>query len=64
MFTHTDWLIHLERHKDLLHEAENERLAKVALSILRAQKAEKKTKSQQSKPSKSQEVICCETVTA
>ncbi len=58
MFTHTDWLVHLEHHKDLLREAENERLAKIAL---RARKAEKKAKPQQFERSKSQTAPCCET---
>ncbi len=61
MFTHTDWLIHLEHHKDLLREAEKERLAKTALSALRARKAEKKAKPQQTKPTQPQQASCCET---
>lgn len=61
MFTHTDWLVHLERHKDLLREVENERLAKIALSAQRARKAEKKAKAQQLK---AQKPICCQTATA
>ncbi|RJP55776.1 MAG: hypothetical protein C4557_00725 [Anaerolineaceae bacterium] len=62
MFTHTDWLIHLEHHKDLLREAEKERLAKTALSALRARKAEKKANPQQIERSKSQTARCCKTV--
>jgi hypothetical protein len=61
MLTHTDWLVHLEHHKDLLREAENERLVKLALS---ARKAEKKAKAQKSEKPKAEEVTCCETVTA
>ncbi len=61
MFTHTDWLVHLEHHKDLLREAETERLAKIAL---RARKAEKKAKPQQTKPTQSQQATCCETAAA
>lgn len=61
MFTHTDWLVHLEHHKDLLREAENERLAKIALSAQRARKAEEKAKAPQIK---AQRPICCQAVTA
>jgi len=61
MFTHTDWLVHLERHKDLLREAESERLVKLALS---ARKAEKKAKVQHGEQTKTKEVACCETVPA
>ncbi len=60
MFTHTDWLVHLEHHKDLLREAETERLAKIALS---ARKAEKKAKTQKSEKTIAKEIACCETVT-
>jgi len=58
MFTHTDWLVHLEHHKDLLREAEKERLAKTAQ---RARKAEKKAKAQQLE---TQKPICCQIATA
>ncbi|HAX71540.1 MAG TPA: hypothetical protein PK152_01365 [Anaerolineales bacterium] len=61
MFTHTDWLVHLEHHKYLLREAEKERLVKIALS---ARKIEKKAKVQQSKPSRNKEVVCCTTAAA
>lgn len=64
MFTHIDWLVHLERHKNLLREAEKERLAKIALSALRARKAEKKAKLQRYKQTQPQEIRCCETPTA
>lgn len=57
MLTHTDWLVHLEHHKDLLREAENARLAKIVLSV---RKAEKKAKPQQIEKSKSQTAPCCE----
>lgn len=57
MFTHTDWLVHLERHKDLLREAENERLAKIALSV---RKEEKKAKVQKNEQTKLKIVACCE----
>lgn len=30
MFTYLDWIYHLEHYKDLLREAENERLARLA----------------------------------
>ncbi|MBI2333246.1 MAG: hypothetical protein HYU84_14015 [Chloroflexi bacterium] len=61
MFTHTDWLVHLERHKDLLREAENERLAKIALS---ARKAEKKDKAQRDEQTMLKVVACCEAASA
>ena len=32
MFTQLDWLVHLEHHKDLLREVEQERLARLAMS--------------------------------
>lgn len=60
MFTHTDWLAHLERHKDLFREAEKERLVKIALSALRDRNAEEKAKAQQLK---SQNPVCCQTAT-
>ena len=60
MFNYTDVLAHLERRNDLLREVENERLAKMALSALRARKAEKKAKTQQLK---TQKPICCQTAT-
>lgn len=58
MFTYTDWLVHLEHHKDLLREAEKERLAKTAL---RARKAEKKAKAQYLEI---QKPICCQIAAA
>lgn len=61
MLTHTDWLVHLERHKDLLREAENERLAKIALSARRARKAEEKAKAQRIK---AQKPVCCQAAAA
>jgi hypothetical protein len=61
MFTHTDWLVHLEHHKDLLREAENARLAKFALS---ARKAEKKAKVQKNEQTRLKVVACCEAATA
>jgi hypothetical protein len=64
MFTHTDWLVHLEHHKDLLREAEKERLVKTALSALRVRKAETKARIQKGRQMKSRAVVCCETVTA
>ena len=61
MFTHTDWLVHLERHKDLLREVENERLAKIATDAARARKAKEGAKAQQIK---AQKPICCQAATA
>ena len=59
MFTHMDWLIHLEHHKDLLREAEQERLARLAVSAHPVHKAEKKaTNDLNSKPNTTV-VICC-----
>ncbi|GMV34316.1 MAG: hypothetical protein DCC59_12060 [Chloroflexi bacterium] len=63
MFNYTDVLAHLERRNDLLREVENERLVKIALSALRARKAEKKAKTQQSERPKTEDVACCETAT-
>ena len=42
MFSHIDWLIHLEHHKDLLREAQQESLARVAVSAYPPGKVEKK----------------------
>jgi hypothetical protein len=61
MFTHSDWLVHLERHKGLLREAENERLAKITLS---ACKAEKKAKAQKNQQTKLKVVACFEAASA
>ncbi len=61
MFTHTDWLVHLERHKDLLREAKNARLAKIALS---ASKAEKKAKARKNEQARLKVVACCEAAAA
>jgi hypothetical protein len=61
MITHTDWLVHLERHKDLLREAENERFAKIAIS---ARKAEKKANVQKNEQTKLKAAACCEAASA
>ena len=61
MFTYTDWLVNLERHKDLLREAEQERLRKIASFALRARKTEEKARAQQRNV---QKPICCQTATA
>lgn len=42
MFTHIDWLIHLDHHKDLLREVEQERLARLAVSAHSARMVGKK----------------------
>jgi hypothetical protein len=42
MFTYIDWLLHLEHHKALLREAEQERLARLAVSAHPVRKVEKK----------------------
>ncbi len=61
MFTHTDWLVHLERHKDLLREAEKERLATI---VLRTLKTGEKAKPKQEAQTQAQGIPCCETATA
>jgi hypothetical protein len=61
MITHTDWLVHLERRKDLLREAENERFAKIAIS---ARKAEKKVDVQKNEQTRLKVVACCKAASA
>jgi hypothetical protein len=59
MFTHIDWLIHLEHHKDLLREAEQERLARLAISAYPVRKVEKKKTIDLKNKSKSTVAVCC-----
>lgn len=42
MLNQTDWLVHLEHYKDLLREAEQERLARFAISARSVKKTKKK----------------------
>ena len=62
MLDQVNFLAYQERHKDLLREAEKERLVKIALSALRVRKAEDKAKIPQSEESKTEGAACCETV--
>lgn len=64
MFNYTDALTHLERQKDLLREVKNERLVKIALSALRARKAEKKEKARREEQAKAVQAACCKTEAA
>jgi len=42
MLTQNMWLVHLEHYKDLLREAEQERMARFAISARSDKKTEKK----------------------
>jgi hypothetical protein len=59
MFTYIDWLAHLEHHKDLLREAEQERLARLAVSAHPVRKIKKKARLDPNNRSKSTEIVCC-----
>lgn len=60
MITHLDWLIHLEHHKDLLREAEQERLAQLAVSSWPVRKVKKKAISELDRRSEATQTVCCE----
>jgi len=64
MFTHIDWLIHLEHHQDLLREAEQERLARLAVSAHPVRPVEQKAAIDLNNKPKSTEVVCCTYSTA
>jgi len=59
VFTYIDWLVHLEHHKDLLREAEQERLAQLAISAHLVRKVQKKAAINLHRKPKSAEVVCC-----
>jgi hypothetical protein len=59
MFTHIDWLIHLKHHKDLLREAEHERLAQLIVSAHAPRKVEKKETIDLNNRPKSTVAVCC-----
>jgi hypothetical protein len=61
MFTHIDWLIHLEHHQDLLRESEQERLARLAVSAHPVRKTEmKEAIDLNNKPKSTSTVaVCC-----
>ena len=59
MFIYTDWLVRQEQYKDLLREAEQDRLAQLVVSAQPANKTEKKIMVHKKAQSKSVEVPCC-----
>jgi hypothetical protein len=59
MFTEIHLLAHLERHKDLLREAKQERLARLAALPRAARKAEKKPESRREIRCECLETVCC-----
>jgi hypothetical protein len=64
MFTHIEWLIHLEHHKDLIREAEQERLARLAVSAHPTHKAERKARIDLNNKPTSTVISCCTSGTA
>ena len=59
MFTHIDWLIHLEHHKDLLREVGQERLARLAASAHPVREVEKKATIDLNSKPKASTLVCC-----
>lgn len=64
MFTHIDWLVRLEQYKDLLREAEQERLARQARPVQTVRRTEKPAAAQRDVPSKSIQPPCCQRTAA
>lgn len=59
LFRYTDWLVHLEHHKALLREAEQERLARLVITTSSGRSVEKIMTLNHSNRSKSTEIVCC-----
>ena len=60
MLTQTDWLAQFEHYKDLLREAEQERLARLAISARPVTKAEQKVEIRKDTHLvETPEVACC-----
>jgi hypothetical protein len=64
MFSHIDWLLHLEHHKDLLREAEQERLSRLAVSANPTHKVEKKQIINLNNKPNSTAAVCCASATS
>lgn len=63
MFSHIDWLLHLEHHGDLLREAEQERLSRLAVSANPPHKVEKKQVIDLHNKPNSAAAVCCASAT-
>ena len=59
MFTYTDWLVHMDHYKELLREAENERLVRQAMSAQNDRKVEKKARVRPNTQAKPLGAPCC-----
>ena len=60
MLNQNDWLIHLDHYKDLLREAEQERLARFAISARTVKKVAKKMEiCKDAHLGEAPEIACC-----